>query len=325
MAENIFQTASCITRYPGNPILSPCDVPYDATLVFNPAVVKFQGRYVMVTRNDMGNIVDGCSEAFYMGLAFSDDGVHWTPEPELINVDPSHPLHFISDPRATVVDGRFYLTFATFPRMRGTCGGVAVTDDLKNWEVLSVSAPDNRNMVIFPERIDGKLWRLERPFAAAGRPGDRFDTWISASPDGRYWGETQLFMTCDQVPWCNEKIGPGGPPIKTDKGWLSFFHAVDIDPSRKWGWEKTWTKRYSAGLMLIDLEDPTRIIGMCKTPVLVPEESYETDGYRSNVIFPTAMILEDDGEVKIYYGAADTVIGLATARVDDLIALCEPV
>ena len=321
------QTAPCITRHPDNPLLTADDIPYPATLVFNAAVVKWRGRYVMAFRNDYGQIKGGGGDGTVIGLAWSDDGIAWTPEPEPLNADPDHPLHFISDPRLTVVDGRAYLTYACFPRMRGICGGVAVSDDLKHWEVLGISAPDNRNMVIFPERIDGKLWRLERPFAGYGRPGDRFDTWIAASPDDRYWGDRKLLLTCDDVPWCNEKIGPAAPPLKTDRGWLTLFHAVDIDPSRAWGWEGTWTKRYTVGVMLLDLNDPTRIIGLCKKPLMVPEDGYpyEVNGYRDHVIFPCANILEDDGTVRIYYGASDTVVALATAPLDDLLALCQPV
>ena len=114
--------------------------------------------------------------------------------------------------------------------------------------------------------------------------------------------------------------------MKTDRGWLAFFHSVDKDDSRTgWGWREDWTKRYTAGLMLLDLENPAKLIGLSKGPVLTPEIELETKGYRDQVIFPGGMILEDDGEVKIYYGAADTVECLATAKVDDLLDLCQPI
>ncbi len=105
---------------------------------------------------------------------------------------------------------------------------------------------------------------------------------------------------------------------------LDRFGAVDFDPARsKNGWEAKWQKRYTAGLMLLDLDDPRICIGLCPTPLLAPEAPYETGGgFRNHVIFPCGMILEDDGEIKLYYGAADTVICLATAHVNDLLALC---
>ncbi|MBO7318857.1 MAG: glycosidase, partial [Clostridia bacterium] len=185
--------------------------------------------------------------------------------------------------------------------------------------------PDNRNMVLFPEKINGKYVRLERPFPVYSRGGtDRFDLWLSTSPDLVFWGETELVLAVEDVPWANDKVGPAAPPIKTDKGWLTTFHAVDKNNRRrKNGWERAWKKRYCAGIMLLDLEDPTKIVGMSKLPLIAPETYYETQsGFRKHVIFPGGMILEDNGEVKIYYGASDTVECLATADVNDLIALC---
>jgi beta-1,4-mannooligosaccharide/beta-1,4-mannosyl-N-acetylglucosamine phosphorylase len=182
-------------------------------------------------------------------------------------------------------------------------------------------------MVLFPERLGGKYVRLERPFPVYGKGGkDSFDIWISASPDLKYWGNTELLLGLKQVPFANDKIGPAAPPIRTSKGWLTTFHAVDIDHTRgKNGWEPYWKKRYTAGIMLLDLDNPYRIIGMCQEPLLAPEVSYEIEGgFRNDVIFPGGMILEDSGEVKIYYGAADTVECLATAHVYDLIRLCLP-
>ncbi len=313
-----------MTRHPANPVLSAADVPYPAMLVFNAGVARFRGEYVMVFRNDYGDLGERRITGRNLGLAFSRDGVRWRVAPRPLDADVGHPLRGCYDPRLTVLDGRVYLCFAC--GQRGTRGGVAVSDDLENWEVLSVSAPDNRNMVIFPERVDGKIVRLERPFAGYGRPGDRFDIWMSCSPDGRYWGDTRLVLTCDQLPWTNDKIGPGAPPVKTAKGWLCLIHAVDRDPRRRWGWDGTWAKRYTMGVMLLDLDDPSRVVGYSRSPVLEPlaELAYEAEGYRPYVLFPGGAVLEDSGELKIYYGAADTVECLATCDVNDLLALCEP-
>lgn len=127
----------------------------------------------------------------------------------------------------------------------------------------------------------------------------------------------------EDVPFSNNKIGPAAPPVKTEHGWLTSFHAVDLDPSRgKNGWEDKWQKRYCAGLMLLDLEDPSKVVGLYREPLLAPEAPYEVaEGFRTNVIFPCGMILEDDGEVKLYYGASDTCIALATGQLEDLLKL----
>ncbi len=320
---------NCLKRHPGNPVLTSKDVPYPATLVFNAGVAKFQGRYVMVFRNDYGSWGERRLDGTNLGLAFSDDGVKWK-----VNGKPcwqwrDDEVCRVYDPRITVIDGRCHLCFAVDTK-HGVCGGIAVTDDFDRFEIKSISTPDNRNMVLFPERIRGRYWRLERPFPVYSRGGkDRFDIWGSASPDLAYWGESKLAVAVEQIPLCNDKIGPGAPPVRTPKGWLAAIHIVDRDENRgKNGWEPSWKKRYSMGLALFDLNDPLKLIGLGREPVLTPETDYEVSGlpgmpgYRNNVIFPGGMIVEDGGEVKIYYGAADSFICLATADLGDLLELC---
>ena len=340
-------SAPCIQRRE-KPVLTRDDVPYPASLIFNAGICKYQGRYAMVFRNDYGpeGEADFVANGFAgtnLGLAFSDDGIHWTVEtkpcidldkarkliaPLIPNRDPQTELQRFYDPRLTVIDGRVHMCFA-IDTARGLRGGIAVTDDFQNWEVMSASVPDNRNMVLFPEKIGGRYVRYERPVNAWGGNvlhGSQAAMWMSFSPDLRHWGDSRHVLSSAEIEFANDKMGPGAPPIRTPRGWLTTFHAVWRDDSRgKHGWEKKWPKIYSAGLMLTDLEDPSRILGRLRTPLLAPETEYETSGgYRNHVIFPGGMILEDSGEVKIYYGAADTVECLATAHVDDLIALCEP-
>lgn len=319
------RTSKVVVRHPKNPILTKDDVPYEAELIFNAGVAKYRGRYVMVFRNDFDLSHPPHPRSTNLGLATSDDGVDWKVEPEPCWQAPSDPeFRRFYDPRITVIDDRVYMCFAVDTR-HGIRGGVAVTDDFKKFEILSMSVPDNRNMVLFPEKIRGKFARLERPFPVYSRGGrHRFDVWFSDSPDCRYWGNHRLVMGVEDVPFANDKIGPAAPPVRTDKGWLTTFHAVDIDPARgKNGWEDKWQKRYTAGLMLLDLDEPWRIVGMCRDPLIAPEAAYEVNGgFRNNVIFPGGMIIEDSGEVKIYYGAADTVEALATANVNDLVDLC---
>jgi beta-1,4-mannooligosaccharide/beta-1,4-mannosyl-N-acetylglucosamine phosphorylase len=324
---------TAIHRYPDNPILTYRDVPYSAALVFNAGVAKYQDRYVMVFRNDYGDIANRQLAGTNLGLAFSADGYHWEVAPTpcfqaaAAQLAASlRPGDFIRayDPRLTVIDGRCYMTFAIDTR-HGVRGGIAVTDDLETWEILSTTVPDNRNLALFPERIGGRYVRLERPMPVYGRGGqERFDLWLSTSTDLRAWANPTLLLAVEDVSYANCKIGPAAPPVKTPQGWLTTFHAVDIDPRRgKNGWEAQWQKRYTAGIMLLDLDDPTKILGICPTPLMAPTAPYEAQGgFRNHVIFPGGMILEGTGEVKFYYGAADTVMCLATAAVDDLIDLC---
>lgn len=318
-----------LTRHPANPVLAPPQCPQPCERAYNAGVAKWNGRYVMAFRREWR--VAGQVES-HLALAFSDDGIKFQVQPE--------PLHVIDyddenlrayDPRLTVMDdGRLYMCFAIDTR-HGIRGGLAVTEDLRQWVVLSTSLPDNRNMVLFPRKIGGKFVRLDRPFPMYGRygqePVEAFDCWYSESYDGSYWGGHRLVLGWDRVPWVNSKVGPAAPPLETERGWLTTFHGVVKDPGRPLHtWDSNpWTKQYKAGLMLLDREAPWHIIGMCPVPVLEAEMDYEHVGYRGDVIFPGGMILEDSGEVKIYYGAADTVECLATAHLDDLLDLCEPV
>ena len=326
--ESLFTTASCITRHP-TPVLSYKDVPYQSALTFNAGVLKKDGKYIMIFRNDVGDFEaqrlfaneKGCITN--LGLAFSDDGVHWNVEPE-----PCFDLHDSEivrayDPRVTFIDGEYCICFAVDTR-HGVRGGMAVSKDLKHFEIKSMSVPDNRNMVLFPEKIGGNYVRLERPMPVYSRGGHVFDMWLSESPDLVYWGKSRLVLATEDVPFCNDKIGPGAPPIKTEKGWLVIFHAVDVDPERgKHGWEPKWQKRYTIGIALLDLNDPSKVIGMSKRPLIVPEGYYEMEqGFRTNALFPCGMLLEEDNTVRIYYSAGDAVVCMATAPLDELLALC---
>ncbi|OGK07100.1 MAG: glycosidase, partial [Candidatus Raymondbacteria bacterium RifOxyC12_full_50_8] len=248
------KSSPVIKRHTSNPILSAKNVPYKAALIFNAGIAKFNGKYVMVFRNDYGSIPEQRLDGTNIGIAFSNDGISWDVAPKPCFDLADGEITRAYDPRLTVMDGRCYMCFAVDTN-HGVRGGIAVTDDFERFEILSLSVPDNRNMVLFPEKIGGNYVRLERPFPVYSRGGkDRFDIWISASPDLKYWGDSHLLLGVEHVPFANDKIGPGAPPIKTKAGWLTMFHSVDIDSRRgKNGWEDSWKKRYCAGIMLLDL------------------------------------------------------------------------
>lgn len=322
----------CIRKYP-TPIVTASDLPYPCSLVFNAGVIKYRGEYVMVFRNDYGP-----DQAAYeagarfagtgVGIARSKNGIDgWVfdPVPLMDSNDPDKDpeLKRLYDPRVIFIEDKLYLCLAMDTR-HGIRGAIAeLSEDLKSYRILSASVPENRNMVLFPEKISGEYVRLERPMPVYSRGRDRFDIWLSRSPDLVYWGRSELVLGVEDVPFANDKIGPTAAPIKTPAGWLTLFHAVDRDETRgKNGWEQKWTKRYTAGLMLLDLNDPAKVLSVYSKPLIAPDTPIETDaGFRENVIFPCGMLLEENGEVKIYYGASDTCVCLATARVEDLLAL----
>lgn len=346
----ILKGASCIRKLE-KPILTKENVPYDAQFVFNAGVAKIDGKYVMIFRNDY-NMEEkyypngyGQHRGISIGIAVSDNGIdgwtvkekplvdmHWeygdnTPGVDSLGKEfPEYPdILRLYDPRIIPIEGEIYICLAmdTIHGLRGCIAKLNKT--LDDFEIISASVPDNRNMVLFPEKIDGYYVRLERPFPVYSRGKDRFDIWLSKSPDLKFWGESKLVLGVEDVPYANDKIGPSAPPIKTKHGWLTLFHAVDLENEGRGQseWDLDWNKRYTAGVMLLDLKDPSKVIGMSKLPLMVPDMPYESEyGFRQNVIFPGGMILEDDGEVKIYYGAADSVECVAFSTLDELIALC---
>ncbi|MCE5277591.1 MAG: glycoside hydrolase family 130 protein [Planctomycetaceae bacterium] len=339
---------SPLVRHQRNPLLTSRDVPYPSTLVYNAGVVKFAGRYAMMFRNDYGRWGDPRLEGTNIGLAWSTDGVTWEVAPEpVITVEKARrwvkdysPYHdadrellFVNDPRLTVLEGRVYCCLAFF-MASGLCGGVLVTDDFDHFTLLSMTVPDNRNLVIFPQRHKGHYLRFERPFnnyGGAAMGAGRYSLWLSESPDLLFWGRSRRLLSYSEVPYANERVGAGPQPVLTPGGWLAMFHSVYHDAAwGKRGWEPKWDRHYDAGLMLLDLDDPSKVLAVSNVPVLSPSapyemaggDTFETSGFRGGVVFPTGMILEDSGEVKVYYGAADSFVCLATANVEDLLRFC---
>jgi beta-1,4-mannooligosaccharide/beta-1,4-mannosyl-N-acetylglucosamine phosphorylase len=314
-------------RHPSNPILTADDLPYPGTLVYNPGVVRAPDRYVMVFRVDHGYSAERVGYGFAsidLGIAFSDDGVSWKVQQRTVLGELKNQENLWAyDPRLMMIGDACYLTFCLDTR-HGMRAGIARTTDFESFEVISLSTPDLRNVVLFPETHGNEYLRLERPFPIYLRrtwgQQDRFDIWLSRSPDLRHWGDSELLLAVEQVPYATEKIGPGSPPVRTEAGWLAIFHAVDTDPERcPSGWEGTWVKRYTAGAMLLDLDEPSRLIGISGEPILVPQEPYEiTKGFRPNVVFPTGLVIDGD-ECRVYYGAADSFICLACGSTAEVL------
>jgi len=201
--------------------------------------------------------------------------------------------------------------------------GLGTTKDFKYFDFLGiVSEEDNRNGVLFPEKIDGKFIRFDRPnkVQLEGGPLTGSAIWISESDDLLNWTpKTELIKGRDHY-W-DELIGAGPPPIKIKEGWLCVYHGIAMH----------YQPIYQAGVMLLDLNDPTKVISRGRFNILEPRELYETVGQVPNVIFPTGLIAEEfdengyalqESEVKLYYGAADTVIGLAESTIEELLKRC---
>ncbi len=298
-----------VDRHPANPILTGADFPPDSGIVrvFNSGVIKHGGRYVMACRAEDRALRNR------IWLADSDDGVRFEPRPQPIALphdDPEFAEYtqgMYYDPRITEIDGEYYLMHAAHSG-HGCRLSLVKTQDFDRFEWMGfVSETDNRNGVLFPERIGGRYARLDRPNTG----GDFGDMWVSYSPDLVFWGQSRCALRNADVRWAWSKIGPGAVPIKTPQGWLNIFHGVRTQCKAHYV--------YQLGVCLHDLEDPARVVAMAQEAILFPETEYELVGQTPSVVFTCGAVVEDDGTVKLYYGGADTVMALATTSVSRLL------
>jgi beta-1,4-mannooligosaccharide/beta-1,4-mannosyl-N-acetylglucosamine phosphorylase len=308
-----------------NPILTRTDIPsihpdlHDVTSVFNPGAIKFDGEYLLMLR------VQSRSRETYLVVARGPDGVHFTAEKKVVHFRGMEKvpgrIYHMYDARITRLDGSYYIMFAL--DMDGGCQlGLGVTSDFRSFEFLGiVSTEDIRNGVLFPEQVGGKYLRLDRPNKARleGGPTTGSTIWLSESDDLLHW-RPRAPVISGRFHYWDEFIGSGPPPVKTRQGWLHIYHGV----AGHFGSSNI----YQAGTVLLDLHDPAKVIGRCRCNILEPREFYELTGQVPNVVFPSGMIVEQydpegfaqpDSAVKIYYGAADSVVGLATATVHELL------
>lgn len=321
-------------RYPKNPILTRADIPdippllHDVSSVFNPGAVLRRdagappGEITLLLR------VQARSRETAIVPAHSSDGVHFRVEPKVVRFAGIETLkgrvHHVYDPRITFVDGAYYICLA-LDIDDGCRLGLAKTADFVSFEFCGlVSDDDNRNSVLFPEKINGFWLRLDRPNKArrAGEPATGNTIWLSASSDLLRWEPVEPLIDGRFHYW-DEFIGAGPPPLKTRKGWLQIYHGV--------AGHFQSAGVYQAGVFLLDIKDPTKVLGRSRHNILEPREHYELSGQVPNVVFPSGLVASnvdeegfarDAGEIKVYYGAADTVVGLAKTTVGELLQAC---
>ncbi|MFO8021686.1 MAG: glycoside hydrolase family 130 protein [Perlabentimonas sp.] len=298
-----------IKRYQNNPILTTNDVPYSVATVHNAGVIKHNGKYIMIFRSHKFN---GRS---ILGKAESNDGYNFKVDNEPFMIPATsgpfkeYEEYGLEDPRIVFIDGEYLITYSAYSR-HGVRIALAKTKDFKTVVRFSlITQADYRNVVIFPEKFNGLYARLDRPHSEISP----WSVWISYSPDLRYWGESKLIMKPLQYHWDEMKIGPGAPPIKTSRGWLSIYHGVfpTMDGSV-----------YRLGVALHSLKNPSKIIAVGDEWILQPEEMYEITGYVHNVVFTCGAVPEDDGSIKIYWGGADKVMCVGTAIIEELVDHC---
>ncbi len=292
-------------RHPANPVLKPIPTnAWEALNTFNPSVIHHNGLFHMHYR------AQGLDYVSHIGYAVSRDGVNFNRLQHPV-LSPSSELDArgVEDPRITFLNGRFYMAYTAYSRKGfhaptgtpplGITPMYAVSDNLVTWETLGpvVEDEDNKDHVLFPAKFGGRYATFHR------RPPS---IWLAFSDDFQTWGDHAEILRPRPGLWDGKRIGAGGPPIETEAGWLVIYHGYNDHHI------------YCMGVALLDCDDPSIVLKRPKTPVLAPKETWELKGDVPFVVFGTGNPVVD-GTVYLYYGAADRVVGLATADLGELL------
>lgn len=245
----------------------------------------------------------------HLRIARSKDGVHFTiDEKPFVFPAAGEESWGMEDPRITQIGDVYYINYTSVTE-NGAATSLISTIDFCNYERHGVIfAPENKDVTIFPEKINGLYVAFNRPVPCGiGNP----EMWLAKSPDLIHWGEQVHFCgISDTDGWDNGRIGGGAVPIKTDKGWIKIYHAADKND------------RYCLGAFLLDAEDPSKVLAKTKEPILQPEAEYEKNGFFGNVVFTCGSLVEND-VIIIYYGAADDKICRADIKLSQLLDIME--
>ena len=295
-----------VWRYKDNPIIGRNPVK-EVARIFNSAVMPYGDAFIGVFRAEQTNGIP------FIYLGRSSVGIRWEFEDDKFPFTDEYGIPFMPvysyDPRLVKVDDVYYIIWCQ--DFYGASIGMAKTTDFQTFtRIENPFLPFNRNAVLFPRKINGNYCMLSRPSDSGHTPfGDIF---ISESPDLVYWGRHRHVMSKSSEWWESVKIGGGAAPIETSEGWLLFYHGV------------TGTCNgyvYSIGGAILDTDQPSIVRYRCENFLLTPEEWYEERGFVGNVTFPCATIHDAaSGKIAIYYGAADTYVGLAFTTVDEIVS-----
>ena len=321
--------------------MSPLDdSPWENLVTCNPGVIYDGGTFYMLYRA----AGDDEDHVIRFGLATSTDGFHFTRvsrEPVFGPSEDGPDSGCVEDPRIVKLGDTFYITYAyrpyapgrywTFPhdvvRLPACDGfapkawakslgntGLAMTKDFRSFRRLGrLTSPvlDDRDVILFPEKVGGKFVMLHRPkdWVGASYGVSEPSIWIKFSDDLLAWEDkpSTLLLTGRPNSW-EEKIGGSTPPILTDEGWLMLYHGV----------ADGGLAQYSVGALLLKADDPTVVLSRTPEPILEPELPYETQGFYNGCVFPTGNVVVD-GTLYVYYGAADKHVGVATCKLDELL------
>jgi predicted GH43/DUF377 family glycosyl hydrolase len=302
-------------RHPANPILSAADWPYPVNAVFNPAAAVVGSEILLLAR------VEALTGISHLTVARSANGVDgWSIDSNPL-LEPADGVESeqwgFEDARTVWVSelDRWVITCTSYGPA-GPAVYLATTEDFRSVERHGVVMhPEDKNAALLPDRVGGKWILFHRPMTAFG--GSRGEILLSRSADLQSWSAPEQVLQPRRGAWWDSlRIGIGPPPLRTEHGWLVIYHGVK---------ETVAGGIYRVGLALVDLDDPTQILGRASDWVFAPLAPYERQGDVPNTVFPCGLVHHPaSGEIRLYYGAADTSICLATASLDDLLDAIVP-
>ena len=304
----LFCNKRLLNKYIENPVITPSMMPIECLYTFNPGAIRFGDEYILMMD------VTTLDDIHRIWIARSSDGIHFTPDPtppEWPAPDPTHPEMNTYDPRITKFGEDYIILYASDLGQNECRIGIIKTRNFKHFERISTASElGNRNGALFPEKINGLYCRLDRPF---GNEQDPCSMWVSYSPDLVFWGKSEPVKLNGKPFMDGFKMGAGAVPIRVKEGWLEIYHTVSTTCN---GFI------YRLKACILDAENPAKLIGYTRDFILWPEHDYEMKGRVANVTFTCNAIPDTDGTLRIYYGAADTNIGLATGLIDEIVAAC---
>ncbi|MBI9072587.1 MAG: glycoside hydrolase family 130 protein [Melioribacteraceae bacterium] len=305
-----------------NPVVIKEDIPdigvklRDVTSVFNPGAIKVDDTYYLMLR------VQNRGRRTFFIMAQSKNGYDFEVENKVVEFKGiekvKERIYHLYDPRLTKIEDTYYVMFA-MEMEDSTQLGLGKTKDFQSFEFVDiVTKQDTRNGVLFPEKVNGKYLRFDRPNNHQVEGGPLTGNSICLSESDNLIDWRTVAKVANGTRFWDNLIGSGPPPVKTRKGWLHVYHGIAMH----------YAPIYQVGVMMHDLNDPSIVISRGTQCILEPREYWELVGQVPNVIFPQGLIVEEyddegfakeDSEVKLYYGASDTHVGMATSTIRRLI------